>query len=85
MADLPATKRRQPTIRGGFIVHRRGDASSRIMTPPHRLVFEHGSLEEARAEAVRLSAKYKREFVIFQEVATVPAPGGDATQTGEVT
>ena len=83
MADAPAPKRRQPTIRGGFIVHRRGDASSRIMTPPRRLVFEHGSLEAARAEAARLSQKHKREFVVFQEVATVPAPGDDAAQTGE--
>ena len=83
MAEAPAHTSRKPTIRGGFVVHRRGDSTGRIMTPPHRQMFEHASLEEARAEAARLAAKFNREFVVFQEVGAVLPPVAEAAQSGE--
>lgn len=66
------SKQRQ-TIGGGFVVHRRGDSSNRLITHT-RHPYEHGSLEGAMREAARLAAKYKREFAVFQQVGSVPAP-----------
>lgn len=71
------------TPRGGYIVHRRGDSSQKLMTPPHRLVFEHTTLEAAQAEAERLAARHKREFAIFQEVGAALPPAAEAAQQNE--
>lgn len=81
MSEAPTINRPPPTLRGGFIVHRRGDSAGRIRTPPARGLYEHASLESASAEAERLANKYGKEFAVFQEVAAAlpppPAAGMD--------
>ena len=84
MATSPATtaepkaekpKRHIPkqAVRGGFCVIRRGDSSHRLMMK-NRHLYEHASLDAAKAEAERLATTHNREFAVFQEVAAVAAP-----------
>lgn len=61
-------------VRGGFIVHRRGDDTSKLTTPPHTLIYEHGSAESALEEAQRLAALHRREFAVFQEIGSALPP-----------
>jgi hypothetical protein len=72
------------TPRGGYIVHRRGDSSQKLMTPPHRLVFEHSTLDAAIAEAERLAARHNREFAVFAEISAVLPPAVEAAQQSDV-
>lgn len=61
-------------VRGGFIVHRRGNDTSKLTTPPNTLIYEHGTSESALAEAQRLAALHGCEFAVFQQIDTALPP-----------
>lgn len=63
---LPIAPRDNETIGGGFFVFKRGDRTGRIGIAT-RFPFEHGSLEQALAEAERLAALHPgKTFEVFK-------------------
>jgi len=68
------------TIGGGFFVFRRGKKTGRVGVRGS-LPFEHGSLEQAAAEATRLAKLFPGEtFEVFQTsgVVALCAPATEA-------
>lgn len=61
------------TIGGGYLIACRDPKTGRLRkvgaTP-----YEHASVPEAEAEAHRLAERYRQEFCIFREVASVMPP-----------
>jgi len=56
------------SIGGGFIVVRRGNGSGRLRM--NEWPFEHGTYEDAEAEARRLSEQYPgKAFAVLQQVS----------------
>lgn len=65
-----ARVRRGERVGGGFFVFRRGRTTGRIKIDPTKPPYEHASLGDATAEAVRLAKCHPGiEFVVFQQVA----------------
>lgn len=65
----PKKPRRGETIGGGYFVFRRGDSTGRIR--PALWPFEYASVEEANAEAARLSAGQPGEvFIVVGQQAS---------------
>lgn len=66
----PCENRPSEEIGGGFFVFRRGDGTGRIR--PATFPFEHGSLESATQEAMRLAAEQPGyQFDILSVVSSI--------------
>ena len=73
----------KPVVRGGYVVLRRGETTSKLRG--HAKPFEHGSFGAALTEAQRLAGLTKREFSVFEQVASACPFGlaADPTMTVE--
>lgn len=67
------------SIRGGYLIARRHKESG-ILIRIARRPFEHGSLEEAEAEARHLAERHDDEFTVFAQVASAMPPLAKAVE-----
>ncbi|MDR7039634.1 hypothetical protein J2X36_004410 [Methylobacterium sp. BE186] len=72
-SSAPRTDRPPQTIGGGYFILRRARKGRRL-TLIGRYPYEHGSLEEAEAQAEILAARTGGEFAVFRQVGTVMPP-----------
>ncbi|TXM65678.1 hypothetical protein FV226_24615 [Methylobacterium sp. WL12] len=80
---LDVSSRPPQTARGGYIIVCRNSTNGILIRIADR-PYEHADQADAEAQAQRMADRYRKEFAVFREVASVLPPPAEVVTTAPV-